>query len=136
MIYVTGASLHDTVPHSHLSSFPHSLFPFPESTPLSRNYYFRLPLPVLDFIDIPQFGFSLMIPFPHSFHSIVCVFMDFFKGFFHLFFKELEHIHRRPFLCISYIYFSRAPVDGLMGSSGGMLSQLLLVVLLCWCHDI
>lgn len=50
-----------------------------------------------------QFGFSFLILLQllclkqFSFHSTVCVLIYFIKGFIHILFKVLEHIHNRYF---------------------------------------
>lgn len=56
-----------------------------------------------------------------SFHSTVCIFIDFINGFINIFFSDLEYIHNNYFEVIVYnspiLHFSWATAVGLLGFS-------------------
>lgn len=99
-------------------------------------------------LDFPQLGFSLLILFLlwglelfYPITSSVCIFIDFFKGFFCFLFKDLYHIHifikdvlrfsPPPPVCVcmcisALLEYSGSVVVGLLSSSGDYLFWLLL----------
>lgn len=62
--------------------------------------------------------------------------MDFIKGFTHIFFKVLKHIHNCYFealaLYFSYIALSEFTIIELLTSGIDILSWLFVFVFLCW----